>query len=113
MLKEVDKSSRTSPKAADLRAAEIVTEMMADNDKSEQWYQRRFINQKSIGEYAKKRKQLDHHNFILNTNVIKRYLQNHQEIIAQHHLKYKMQPDHNRRVFNHQRIEKPSENPTI
>ena len=104
MLKEVDKNSRTSAKAADLRVADIVAEMMLHNDQAQQWYQRKFINQKTIGEYAKDRKQLSVNNLSLNTGVIKRYLENYQEVIAKHHLKHDMQEDHNRRVFNFIRI---------
>lgn len=104
VLKEVDRNSRTSAKAADLRVADIVAEMMLHNDQAEQWYQRKFINQKTIGEYAKDRKQLSVNNLSLNTGVIKRYLENYQEVIAKHHLKYDMQEDHNRRVFNFIRI---------
>jgi hypothetical protein len=104
VLKEVDKNSRTSARAADLRVADIVAEMMLHNDQAEQWYQRKFINQKTIGEYAKDRKQLSVNNLSLNTGVIKRYLENYQEIIAQHHLKHDMQEDHNRKVFNFIRI---------
>jgi hypothetical protein len=39
-----------------------------------------------------------------NTEVIKRYLENYQEVIAKHHAKYDMQEDHNRKVFNFIRI---------
>ena len=106
VLKEVDKNSRTSARAADLRIAEIVAEMMLHNDQAEQWYQRKFINQKTISEYAKKRKELDQNNFTLNTGVIKRYLENYQEIIVQHHLKHDMHEDYNRKVFNFMRIQK-------
>jgi hypothetical protein len=106
VLKEVDKNSRTSARAADLRVVEIVAEMMLHNDQAEQWYQRKFINQKTISEYAKKRKELDQNNFTLNTGVIKRYLENYQEIIAQHHLKHDMHEDYNRKVFNFMRIKK-------
>ena len=106
VLKEVDKNSRTSARAADLRIAEIVAEMMLHNDQAEQWYQRKFINQKTISEYAKKRKELDQNNFTLNTGVIKRYLENYQEIIVQHHLKHDMHEDYNRKVFNFIRTQK-------
>ncbi len=106
VLKEVDKNSRTSTKAADLRVAEVVAEMMLHNDQAEQWYQRKFINQKTISEYAKKRKELDQNNLALNINVIKRYLQNYQELIVQHHLKHQMQEDYNRKVFNFIRLQK-------
>ncbi len=102
--KEVDRNSRTSAKAADLRVADIVAEMMLHNDQAEQWYKRKFINQKTISEYAKDRKQLSINNLSLNTGVIKRYLENYQEVIAKHHAKYDMQEDHNRKVFNFIRI---------
>jgi hypothetical protein len=102
--KEVDRNSRTSAKAADLRVADIVAEMMLHNDQAEQWYKRKFINQKTISEYAKDRKQLSVNNLSLNTGVIKRYLENYQEVIARHHAKYDMQEDHNRKVFNFIRI---------
>jgi len=102
--KEVDRNSRTSTKAADLRVADIVAEMMLHNDQAEQWYKRKFINQKTIGEYAKDRKQQSMSNLSLNTGVIKRYLENYQEVIAKHHAKYDMQEDHNRKVFNFIRI---------
>jgi len=102
--KEVDRNSRTSTKAADLRVADIVAEMMLHDDQAEQWYKRKFINQKTIGEYAKDRKQQSMSNLSLNTGVIKRYLENYQEVIAKHHAKYDMQEDHNRKVFNFIRI---------
>jgi len=104
ILKEVNRNSRTSTRAADLRVADIVAEMMLHNDQAEQWYKRKFINQKTISEYAKDRKQLSINNLSLNTGVIKRYLENYQEVIAKHHLKHNMQEDHNRRVFNFIRI---------
>lgn len=104
VLKEVDKNSRTSARAADLRVADIVAEMMLHNDQAEQWYKRRFINQKTISEYAKDRKQSSMNNLSPNIEVIKRYLENYQEVIARHHAKYDMQEDHNRKVFNFIRI---------
>jgi predicted ribonuclease YlaK len=104
VLKEVDKNSRTSARAADLRVVDIVAEMMLHNDQAEQWYKRKFINQKTISEYAKDRKQSSMNNLSPNTEVIKRYLENYQEVIARHHAKYDMQEDHNRRVFNFIRI---------
>jgi predicted ribonuclease YlaK len=104
VLKEVDKNSRTSARAADLRVADIVAEMMLHNDQAEQWYKRKFINQKTISEYAKDRKQSSMNNLSPNTEVIKRYLENYQEVIAKHHAKYDMHEDHNRKVFNFIRI---------
>ena len=81
--------------------------MLADTPN---WYERRFISQKAVADYAKERKTQDPNNLTLNIGVIKRYLLNHQADIEQHHLKHNMDEDHNRKVFNYKRMHKETNN---
>lgn len=104
-IREVNINSRTSTRAADLRVAEIIAEMMLHNEEAPHWYERRFISQKAVADYAIERKAQSANNLTLNIGVIKRYLLNHQKEIEQHHLKYNMDEDHNRKVFNYKRMQ--------
>lgn len=100
---EIDRNSRTSPRAADLRIAEIVEEMMSHNDKEKKWYNRKFVSQKAIDDYAKERKKTSNSYFCPNMAVIKRYIENNRALLDEHHLKYKMDEEHNRKAYNYRR----------
>jgi hypothetical protein len=112
-IREVNINSRTSTKAADLRVAEIIFEMMLHNEQADHWYERRFISQKAVADYARERKAQSADNLTLNIGVIKRYLLSHQEEIEQHHLKYNMKENHNRKVFNYKRMQHSHSNTSI
>jgi len=108
-IKEVDtnitvnKDTKNSSKAADLRVVEIVDEMMLENDTEEKRYNLRFLSQKAIFDYARERKDDDSNKLALSIPVITRYLDNHQAEIKQHHNKHNLDENHNR-IAHYERL---------
>lgn len=99
----VNKDTRNSSKAADLRAIEIVNEMMLENDTEEKRYNLRFLSQKAIFDYARERKDDDSNKLALSIPVITRYLDNHLAEIKQHHTKHNLNENHNR-IAHYERL---------
>lgn len=89
----IDLTTSKTAGAADMRVEEAVNAMMEENDKAANWYDRKFINQRALIERTG-----------ANRAVIQRYLVTHQEQLDAHHAKHKMTEDHNRQVFNYQRV---------
>lgn len=101
-IKEIDISSPTSKKAADMRVAEIVKEMIQINDNATNASERSFISQTAIEEYARIRKLKPTNNesfsMSLSKNVVKRYLNNidNQAMLEEHHNKHGLTKNYNR-----------------
>ena len=94
----VDKDIRNSSKAADIRIAEVVNEMILANDSETEWYNRKFLSQKAIFDYALNRKFKDSNNLSLSISVINRFLDNNKDMLNEHHAKYGLDESHNRKA---------------
>jgi len=94
----VDKDKKNSSKAADIRVAEIVDEIMSSNESESLWYNRKFLSQRAIFDYALERKAKDSNNLSLSASVINRYLENNQDKITEHHTRLGIGEDHNRKA---------------
>ena len=94
----VDKDIRNSSKAADIRIAEVVNEMILVNDSETEWYNRKFLSQKAIFDYALNRKFRDPNNLSLSISVINRFLDNNKDMLSEHHAKYGLDERHNRKA---------------
>ena len=102
----IDKNIHSNKKVADLRIAEIVSEMITNNDKEKKWYNRKFISQKSIENYANERKRIaNSNNLTPGIIVIKRYIESNRALLDEHHLKHKMNKEHNRKAYNYKKIQ--------
>lgn len=89
----IDLATSRTAGAADMRVKEAVDAMMEENDNAANWFERKYINQRSLSEKTG-----------ANRQVIQRYLATHQEHIESHHKKHGMTEDHNRQVFNYYRV---------
>lgn len=89
----IDLATSRTAGAADMRVKEAVESMMEENDNAANWFERKYINQRSLSERTG-----------ANRQVIQRYLATHQEHIESHHKKHAMTEDHNRQVFNYYRV---------
>lgn len=94
----VDKDTKNSSRAADMRVAEIVNEMMLANDTATEWYDRKFLSQRAIFDYALDRKFKDPSNLSLSIGVISRFLDSNKDMLNEHHNKYGLDENHNRKA---------------
>ena len=94
----VDKDIKNSSKAADIRVAEVVNEMILANDSAIEWYNRKFLSQRAIFDYALDRKLKDPNNLSLSISVINRFLDNNKDMLNEHHAKYSLNECHNRKA---------------
>ena len=94
----IDKDRKNSSKAADIRVAEVVNEMMLANESEPLWYNRKFLSQRAIFDYALERKAKDSNNLSLSASVINRYLDNNRNALNEHHDRLGMSEDHNRKA---------------
>ena len=94
----IDKDRKNSSKAADIRVAEVVNEMMLANESEPLWYNQKFLSQRAIFDYALERKAKDSNNLSLSASVINRYLDNNRNALNEHHNRLGMSEDHNRKA---------------
>jgi len=94
----IDKDTKNSSRAADMRVADIVNEMMLANDTAQEWYDRKFLSQRAIFDYALDRKFKDPSNLSLSISVISRFLDSNKDILEKHHSKYGLDENHNRKA---------------
>ncbi len=94
----VDKDIKNSSKAADIRVAEVVNEMILANDSQTEWYNQKFLSQRAIFDYALDRKLKDPNNLSLSISVINRFLDNNKDMLNEHHAKYGLDESHNRKA---------------
>ena len=94
----IDKDTKNSSRAADMRVAEVVNEMMLDNDTATEWYDRKFLSQRAIFDYALDRKFKDPSNLSLSISVISRFLDSNKDMLNEHHNKYGLDENHNRKA---------------
>lgn len=108
---EVNTLLKNSSKAADIRLAEIISEIMQANDNATHWYDRKYLSQKSIFDYARERKELNPDGYGVSIPVINRYLERYKALIASHHEKHGMNADHNSLAYHErERMKKTSIN---
>lgn len=96
--KETVVGSRNSTNSGFLRIKTIVDEMMKNNDEAKEWYDKRFINQKSIFDHGQQAKQLDDNKMGVGVNSIKQYLAVNKDVVEEHHLKHNIDKAHNLKV---------------
>jgi len=94
----IDKDTKNSSRAADMRVTEIVNEMMLANDSATEWYDRKFLSQRAIFDYALDRKFKDPSNLSLSISVISRFLDSNKDMLDEHHNKYGLDENHNRKA---------------
>ncbi len=94
----IDKDTKNSSRAADMRVAEVVNEMMLANDTATEWYDRKFLSQRAIFDYALDRKFKDPNNLSLSISVISRFLDSNRDMLNEHHNKYNLDENHNRKA---------------
>lgn len=94
----VDKDTKNSSRAADMRVTDIVNEMMLANDTATEWYDRKFLSQRAIFDYALDKKFKDPSNLSLSISVISRFLDSNKDMLEKHHNKYGLDENHNRRA---------------
>jgi hypothetical protein len=96
-----DINSRTSSAAAFERISNIVEVMISHNDTAEEWYNKKYINQRSIDLYAKKLKEQSSDNLVASKVIINRYLDANKEKLKEHHALHDLSINHNRNAYHH------------
>lgn len=96
--KETIVGSRNSTNSGFMRIKNIVDEMMKNNDEAKEWYDKRFINQKSIFDHGQQAKQMDDNKMGVGVNSIKQYMSVNKTSIKEHHVKHDIDKSHNLKV---------------
>ena len=95
---DVDLSIKNSSKSAFLRIEKIIDDLVKQNDNGKEWFDRRYINQKTIFEFAKENKRLTPDFLAVSNRSIKQYLAINKIKINEYNNKYDMKEDHNLKV---------------
>jgi len=95
---DADLSLKNSSKSAFLRIEKIIDELVKQNDNVKEWFDRRYINQKTIFEFAKEKKRLVPDFLAVSNRSIKQYLAINKNKIDEYNNKYDMSEDHNLKV---------------
>ena len=72
--------------------------MVKQNDNVKEWFDRRYVNQKTIFEFAKEKKRLVPDFLAVSNRSIKQYLAINKNKINEYNNKYDMSEDHNLKV---------------
>jgi hypothetical protein len=104
-IEEVNKNSKTSGRAADLRVKEFVDEIMLSNDSisDDEWYKRKYLSKSYILDESLEKHRTDSSFSSFSAAVVQRYLTAHRKEIEEHHKKHNMNQDHNNRAFQAKR----------
>jgi len=86
---------KNSSKSAFLRVEKIVEELAKQNDTVKEWFERKYINQKTIFEFAKNKKLQNPKSLAVSSRVIKQYLSINKNKIDGYNKKYDMSANHN------------------
>ena len=91
-------SLKNSSKSSFLRVEKIVDELVKQNETVKEWFDRRYINQKTIFEFAKEKKRLTPDFLAVSSRSIKQYLAINKNKIDEYNKKHDMSEDHNLKV---------------
>ena len=96
---DADLSLKNSSKSSFLRVEKIVDELVKQNETVKEWFDRRYINQKTIFEFAKEKKRLTPDFLAVSSRSIKQYLAINKNKIDEYNKKHDMSEDHNLKVY--------------
>ena len=92
---DADTKLKNSSKSAFLRVERIVEELAKQNDDVKEWFERKYINQKTIFEAAKLKKSENPKDFAVSSKVIKQYLAINKTKVDDYNKKYNISVDNN------------------
>lgn len=95
---DADLSLKNSSKSSFLRVEKIVDELVKQNDTVKEWFDRRYINQKTIFEFAKEKKRSIPDFLAVSSRSIKQYLSINKNKIDEYNKKHNISEDHNLKV---------------
>lgn len=96
----VDETVKNSAKSADIRVARIVEEMIEGNKQAANWYDKVFINKKSILKNAQERKKQNPESYGVGNIVIDRYIDRNKEFIQNHNNQEGLNENHNLKAYH-------------
>jgi hypothetical protein len=89
---------KNSSKSAFLRTEKMIDELMIKNDSVKEWFERKYINQKTVFDYAKEKKKVEPSFLAVSNKTVRQYLAINKQKIEDHNKKYDMAEDHNLKV---------------
>jgi hypothetical protein len=89
---------KNSSKSAFLRTEKMIDELMIKNDSVKEWFERKYINQKTVFDYAKEKKKVEPTFLAVSNKTVRQYLAINKQKIEDHNKKYNMAEDHNLKV---------------
>lgn len=99
-LKFATKAMTTDPEkqlnSVDTKIQEFVDGVMETNEKAKEWFDKREITQGFIVKAIKEATGKE-----VNRANVSAYIAANEAVLKEHHAKCEIEPDHNRRVFNH------------
>jgi hypothetical protein len=97
--KNADLSFKNSSKSAFLRIEQLIEELAVQNDNGKDWFDRKYINQKTIFDFSKEKKRLTPSTITVSCRTINQYLAINKDKVDGYNKKYDMGEDHNLKVY--------------
>ena len=96
---DADLSFKNSSKSAFLRIEQLIEELAMQNDNGKDWFDRKYINQKTIFDLSKEKKRLTPSTITVSCRTINQYLAINKDKVDSYNKKYDMGEDHNLKVY--------------
>ena len=96
---DADLSFKNSSKSAFLRIEQLIKELVVQNDNGKDWFDRKYINQKTIFDFSKEKKRLTPSTITVSCRTINQYLAINKDKVDGYNKKYDMGEDHNLKVY--------------
>ena len=96
---DADLSFKNSSKSAFLRIEQLIEELAVQNDNGKDWFDRKYINQKTIFDFSKEKKRLTPSTITVSCRTINQYLAINKDKVDGYNKKYDMGEDHNLKVY--------------
>lgn len=96
---DADLSFKNSSKSAFLRIEQLIEELAVQNDNGKDWFDRKYINQKTIFDFSKEKKRLTPSTITVSCRTINQYLVINKDKVDGYNKKYDMGEDHNLKVY--------------
>ena len=96
---DADLSFKNSSKSAFLRIEQLIEELAVQNDNGKDWFDRKYINQKTIFDFSKEKKRLTPSTITVSCRTINQYLAINKDKVDGYNKKYDLGEDHNLKVY--------------
>lgn len=103
----IDINNKNSRLSADKRADMLLHDIIEDNDKAKEWYNKTYISNSSFKKLAESKRENDEIKTAFSKSTIDRCLERNRVMLEDHHTKHKLDEKHNLLAFHERaKIEK-------